>query len=77
MFLNQIDRVYSFRTMQRGEFIETVSFVGPSYCSIRDDLKQKSPCRQLLMGGKSQFCETIAFGGLTYFTLFAVVLALV
>jgi len=28
-FLNQIDRVYSFRTMQRGEFIETVSFVGP------------------------------------------------
>ena len=28
IFLQQFDSVYSFRTMQRGEFIETVSFVG-------------------------------------------------
>jgi len=44
---------------------------------IRDDLKQTLPCSQLLMGGKSQFYETNAFGVLTYFTLFTFVLAVV
>jgi len=51
---------------------------GPvSYCSIEDDLKQTSPCRQLLIGGESQFYEANAIGVLTYFTLFAFLLALV
>jgi hypothetical protein len=52
----------------------SVSWGPVSYCSIRDDLKQTSPCRQLWMGGKSQFYESIALGMWTYL---AVVLALV
>ena len=63
----------TWRTLLLGQKFEIYS----DHDSLQYLFTQKSPCCQLLMGGKSQFYESIAFGMWTYFTLFAVVLALV